>query len=184
MDLVVTGAEKLPNDLLEAFEEKFGIRPMEGYGTTELSPVVSVNVPPNRAPGGSTSYERIGTVGKPMPGVSAKIIDLETGKELGIDEPGMLLIKGPNVMKGYYKMPEQTAKVMRDGWYVTGDMAHDRRRRIHSHHRPAEPVFEDRRRDGAAHPHRGDSAAAPVGRRGKAGRWPSRPCPTNARASG
>ena len=54
LDLVVTGAEKLPTDLLEAFEERFGIRPMEGYGTTELSPVVSVNVPPNRAVGGST----------------------------------------------------------------------------------------------------------------------------------
>ncbi len=122
LDLVVTGAEKLPTDLLEAFEEHFGIRPMEGYGTTELSPVVSVNVPANRAPGGSMEYQQIGTVGRPIPGVSAKIVDLDTGEELGIDEPGMLLIKGPNVMKGYYKMPEQTAKVLKDGWYTTGDM--------------------------------------------------------------
>ncbi|MEX2111942.1 MAG: AMP-binding protein [Pirellulales bacterium] len=122
LDLVVTGAEKLPTDLLEAFEEHFGIRPMEGYGTTELSPVVSVNVPANRAPGGSVEYQRVGTVGRPVIGVSAKIVDVDTGEDLGIDEPGMLLIRGPNVMKGYYKMPEQTAKVMRGEWYVTGDM--------------------------------------------------------------
>ncbi len=122
LDLVVTGAEKLPTDLLEAFEEHFGIRPMEGYGTTELSPVVSVNVPTNRAPGGSVEYQRVGTVGRPVHGVSAKIVDVDTGEDLGIDEPGMLLIKGPNVMKGYFKMPEQTAKVMRGEWYVTGDM--------------------------------------------------------------
>ena len=122
IDLVVTGAEKLPTDLLEAFEEKFGVRPMEGYGTTELSPVVSVNVPANRSPGGSTAYQRVGTIGRAIVGVSAKIVDHETGQDLGLDEPGMLLIKGPNVMKGYYKMPEQTAKVMRGDWYVTGDM--------------------------------------------------------------
>jgi len=122
IDLVVTGAEKLPTDLLEAFEEKFGVRPMEGYGTTELSPVVSVNVPANRSPGGSTAYQRVGTIGRAIVGVSAKIVDHETGQDLGLDEPGMLLIKGPNVMKGYYQMPEQTAKVMRGDWYVTGDM--------------------------------------------------------------
>ncbi len=122
MELVVTGAEKLPADLLTAFEQKFGQRPMEGYGTTELSPVVSVNIPPNRAIGGSRDMEKPGTVGKPLPGVEAKIVHHETGQEMPIGEPGMLLIKGPNVMQGYYKMPEQTAKVMRDGWYVTGDM--------------------------------------------------------------
>ncbi|MBI3839639.1 MAG: AMP-binding protein [Planctomycetia bacterium] len=123
MELVVTGAEKLPGDLLKAFEDKFGIRPMEGYGTTELSPIVSVNVPPNRAIGGDTTLARVGTVGKPIPGVRAKIISHETGEELGIGCSGMLLIKGPNVMQGYYKQPEQTAKVLRDGWYTTGDMA-------------------------------------------------------------
>jgi acyl-[acyl-carrier-protein]-phospholipid O-acyltransferase/long-chain-fatty-acid--[acyl-carrier-protein] ligase len=123
LDLVVTGAEKLPTDLLEAFEQRFGIRPMEGYGTTELSPVVSVNIPPNRAPGGSTEYEQIGTVGRPILGVRAKIIDVDTEEDLGPGEPGMLLITGPNVMQGYYKMPGKTAEVMRGEWYVTGDMA-------------------------------------------------------------
>jgi acyl-[acyl-carrier-protein]-phospholipid O-acyltransferase/long-chain-fatty-acid--[acyl-carrier-protein] ligase len=123
LELVVTGAEKLPLEVLEAFEERFSIRPMEGYGTTELSPVVSANIPPNRAIGHDTTLERIGTVGKPIPDVSAKIVDHETGEDLPVGEPGMLLIKGPNVMQGYYKMPEQTAKVMRGDWYVTGDMA-------------------------------------------------------------
>ncbi|REK08977.1 MAG: AMP-dependent synthetase [Planctomycetota bacterium] len=122
MELVVTGAEKLPGDLLEAFEERFGICPMEGYGTTELSPIVSVNVPPNRAVNGDTTQNRRGTVGLPIPGVSAKTIDHETGEDLPRGETGILLIKGPNVMQGYFKMPEQTAEVMRDGWYVTGDM--------------------------------------------------------------
>ena len=95
---------------------------MEGYGTTELSPVVSVNVPPNRANGTPGKLDRAGTAGKPLPEVSAKVVDHETGQDLDVGETGMLLIKGPNVMLGYYKMPEQTAKVMRDGWYVTGDM--------------------------------------------------------------
>ncbi len=123
LNLVVVGAEKLPGDLLAAFEARFGVRPMEGYGTTELAPVVSVNVPATRAQGDPKLVERVGTVGTPIPGVSAKIVDHETGKDLPIGESGMLLIKGPNVMQGYFKMPEQTAKVMRDGWYVTGDMA-------------------------------------------------------------
>ena len=118
----MTGAEKLPTDLLEAFEARFDVRPMEGYGTTELSPVVSVNVPPERN-AGSSSMARIATVGRPIAGVQAKIIDHETGQDLPIGQSGMLLIKGSNVMLGYYQMPEQTAKVLRDGWYTTGDMA-------------------------------------------------------------
>ncbi len=122
LNLVVTGAEKLPGDLLSAFEKQFNVRPMEGYGTTELSPVVSVNVPPERN-GGSNAMERVGTVGRPIPGVQAKIVDYETGKDLPVGEAGMLLIKGPNVMQGYFQMPEKTAKVLRDGWYTTGDMA-------------------------------------------------------------
>lgn len=122
LNLVVTGAEKLPGDLLEAFEAQFNVRPMEGYGTTELSPVVSVNVPPERN-GGSGDMERIGTVGRPIAGVQAKIVDHETGKDLPVGESGMLLIKGPNVMQGYFQMPEKTAEVLHDGWYTTGDMA-------------------------------------------------------------
>jgi acyl-[acyl-carrier-protein]-phospholipid O-acyltransferase/long-chain-fatty-acid--[acyl-carrier-protein] ligase len=122
LELVVVGAEKLPPDLLVAFEEKFDIQPMEGYGTTELAPVTAVNIPLNRGVGADGTWNRSGTVGKPLPGVSARIVHHETGEDLPIGQSGMLLIKGPNVMQGYYKNPEQTAKVLRDGWYTTGDM--------------------------------------------------------------
>ncbi len=123
VDVVVTGADKLPVDVADAFEAKFGIRPREGYGCTETSPLVSVNIPPSRALDGSTAGCREGTVGRPIPGVSAKIVDLDTGRELGVNQRGMLLIKGPNIMQGYYGRPELTAEVIRDGWYVTGDVA-------------------------------------------------------------
>ena len=122
LDVIVTGAEKLPPSLADAYEAKFGLRPVQGYGTTELSPVASVNVPPNRSKDKSQSGSREGSVGRPLAGVSAKIVDLETGRDLGTHESGMLLIKGPNVMKGYLGQPEQTAEVMRDGWYITGDI--------------------------------------------------------------
>ena len=123
LQLIITGAEKLPRDLADAFERKFHVRPYEGYGTTELSPVVSTNVPPNRLAPGEPRADKLGTVGKPIAGVFAKVVDPETGEDLGIDKPGMLLISGDNVMKGYLGQPEETAAVMRDGWYVTGDLA-------------------------------------------------------------
>ena len=123
LNTVVAGAEKLPVDLCDSFEKKFGIRPVEGYGTTELSPLVSVNVPPSRSVPGHAVDLREGTVGRPVPGVSARIIDLDDGHTLGTNQSGMLLISGPNVMKGYLNQPEKTAEVVRDGWYVTGDVA-------------------------------------------------------------
>ena len=123
MSLVVVGAEKMPVDLAQAFEEKFGVRPIEGYGTTELAPLAAVNVPDHRSAGETQKGTREGSVGRPVPGVSAKVIDPDTGAELGIDKPGMLLITGGNVMQGYMHKPELTAQVVRDGWYVTGDIA-------------------------------------------------------------
>ena len=121
-DMMILGAEKMPKTLADEYEAKFGIRPVEGYGATELSPVVAVNFPPHRSrrPG---DYLREGTIGRPFPGVRGKIVDPETFIELGPDREGMLLVSGDIVMKGYLDMPEQTAAVMRDGWYVTGDMA-------------------------------------------------------------
>ncbi|MCA9092843.1 MAG: AMP-binding protein, partial [Planctomycetaceae bacterium] len=121
--LVVTGAEKLPADVADAFEEKFGLRPREGYGTTELSPVVSVNLPDFQQGNYEQIATKVGTVGRPLPGVSAKVVDPDTGETLDVDQPGMLLIKGPNVMSGYLNMPEKTASVLKDGWYSTGDIA-------------------------------------------------------------
>src|SRR4029079_2058392 len=89
VDVVITGAEKLPADLAAAFEEKFGVRPVEGYGTTELSPLVSVNVPPGRMMG-SNAGMREGTVGRPVPGVSVKVVNPESGTSLPPGQSGML----------------------------------------------------------------------------------------------
>ncbi len=123
VDTVITGAERLPPDVADAFENKFGVRPYEGYGTTELSPLAAVNIPPSRATGEPGEGLREGTVGRAIPHVMAKIVHPETGEDLSPGETGMLLIKGPNVMKGYLNKPDQTAEVIRDGWYVTGDIA-------------------------------------------------------------
>jgi acyl-[acyl-carrier-protein]-phospholipid O-acyltransferase/long-chain-fatty-acid--[acyl-carrier-protein] ligase len=123
LDVVVCGAEKLPQDLANEFEKKFGVRPVEGYGTTELSPLVSVNIPPSRSVDNFQADRREGSVGRTVPGVSAKVTHLEKGEELKAGESGMLWIGGPNVMKGYLDQPELTAQVVKDGWYQTGDVA-------------------------------------------------------------
>jgi len=123
LEVVVAGAEKLPVDLCEAFEEKFGVRPVEGYGVTELSPLVAVNVPSSRTFGSYQIDCKEGTVGRPVPDVAARITELETGETLGANQSGMLWIRGPNVMKGYYGQPDKTAEVIHDGWYKTGDVA-------------------------------------------------------------
>ncbi len=109
--------------MADAFDEKFGVRPVEGYGCTETSPLAAVNVPPNRCQDAMQASCREGTVGRPIPGVAAKITHLETGEELGPGQAGMLLIKGPNIMQGYLGRPDLTAEVIHDGWYVTGDVA-------------------------------------------------------------
>ena len=120
---VVAGAEKLPERLAQAFEDRFGIRPLEGYGTTECSPVVAVNTRDFRGPGFRQVGGKRGRIGHPLPGVSVRIVDPETWEPLPVGVPGLLLVRGPNVMKGYLGKPEKTAEVLRDGWYVTGDIA-------------------------------------------------------------
>ena len=125
LDVVVAGAEKLPLDVSDAFEKRFGARPVEGYGTTELSPLVSVNVPASRSRAQANVVERKeGSVGRPVPGVRARIVRPETSEVLPIGETGMLQIAGPNVMLGYLNQPEQTAEVLQDSWYTTGDLAY------------------------------------------------------------
>ncbi|MGQ0696086.1 MAG: acyl-[ACP]--phospholipid O-acyltransferase [Nitrospiraceae bacterium] len=121
--VVITGAEKLPMRLYQPFEDKFGITPVEGYGVTECAPVVSSNCPDYRASGFYQVASRRGTVGQPFPGVSVRIVDPETWAILPPGQAGMLLVKGPNVMNGYLGREDMTAKVMRDGWYITGDIA-------------------------------------------------------------
>ena len=123
LDVVFAGAEKLPPELAVAFQERFGVLPVEGYGTTELSPVVSGNRPPSRDTTPGKCGNRIGTIGQPMAGVEVKVVDLDTGAELPRGRQGMLLVRGPSVMKGYLDRPEETAQVMRGDWYVTGDLA-------------------------------------------------------------
>ncbi len=123
LKLIITGAEKLKTKLADMFEKKFGVRPLEGYGTTELSPIVSLNLPQPPETDQTTPTQKDGTVGHPIPGVSAKIVDPETRITLPANEEGMLLIKGPNVMKGYLGPQEKTNKVLKNGWYETGDIA-------------------------------------------------------------
>lgn len=123
LQYVLVGAEKLPERTALAFEDIFGIRPLEGYGCTECAPVVAVNGRDFRAPGFRQVAARRGTIGHPLPGVSVRIVDPDTQEQLGLNKPGMLLVKGPNVMKGYLGREEKTAEVLKDGWYVTGDIA-------------------------------------------------------------
>ncbi|MEO5631408.1 MAG: AMP-binding protein [Nitrospiraceae bacterium] len=121
--VVLTGAEKLPPRLAQAFEDRFGIGPIEGYGVTECAPVVAVNCPDFRAAGYFQPASRRGTVGQPLPGVSVQIVDPDSFAPLPPETPGMLLVKGPNVMKGYLGRSDLTANALRDGWYITGDIA-------------------------------------------------------------
>ena len=120
---VLAGAEKLSDSLASQFEDTFGIRPLEGYGTTECSPVVAVNTPGYRAPGMRQAGGRRGSIGRPLPGMSVRIVHPESREVLPQGESGLLLVKGPNVMQGYLGRPEKTARVLNDGWYATGDMA-------------------------------------------------------------
>lgn len=120
--LVLTGAEKLPVRVARTFEERFGIRPIEGYGVTETSPVISANGITVRGPGIFQNAARPGTVGQPIPGVAVRIVDPETMEPLPVGEAGMILVRGPNVMQGYWKRPDLTQSVMHNEWYITGDI--------------------------------------------------------------
>jgi acyl-[acyl-carrier-protein]-phospholipid O-acyltransferase/long-chain-fatty-acid--[acyl-carrier-protein] ligase len=122
LEIVFASAERLPKELSDAFESKFGVRPKEAYGATELSPLGCVNVPEAKCHKDHPQGSKEGTVGRPIPGVRVKTIDVDTGENLPPLSEGMLLFTGDNVMLGYMDQPEQTAKVIRDGWYVTGDI--------------------------------------------------------------
>jgi acyl-[acyl-carrier-protein]-phospholipid O-acyltransferase/long-chain-fatty-acid--[acyl-carrier-protein] ligase len=120
--LVITGAEKLRKDIAEKFKKMTGLAVVEGYGCTELSPIVAINVAFTIMQIG-TSPGKPGCIGPPMPGICVRIGDPETWKELEPGEEGLLLVKGPNVMQGYLNDPEKTADAIRDSWYNTGDVA-------------------------------------------------------------
>ena len=116
--LAIVGAERLREPIASAFKERFGIDLIEGYGCTEMAPVVAVNVPDADGSG----WKR-GTVGRPLPGISAKVVDLDSGEGPLVGKEGLLLVTGPNQMRGYLGEPELTRDAHRDGWYVTGDIA-------------------------------------------------------------
>lgn len=122
LDLVVVGAEKMPLDLAEQFLEKFGIQPSEGYGTTETSGPACVNVADHRSSKVHQKGTKLGTVGRPMPGVAARAIDPDTRQPLPAGNEGLICIKGANIMRGYLNQPEKTAELIQEGWYETGDM--------------------------------------------------------------
>ena len=122
VEIVATGSERLPQAVADEFESKFGIRPFQGYGATELGPIVSANVPAARALGDPSAVLREGTVGRPAQGVRVEVRDPETGAVVGSGERGLLWVTGPHVMLGYLNQPDLTDAVFKDGWYNTGDV--------------------------------------------------------------
>jgi acyl-[acyl-carrier-protein]-phospholipid O-acyltransferase / long-chain-fatty-acid--[acyl-carrier-protein] ligase len=119
----IAGAEKLREQIRKDFKGKYSLDLLEGYGCTELSPVVSVNLPDViGAPEPQTGHKP-GTVGHPIPGVAVKVVDPDTGQSVSTGQEGLLIARGSNVMLGYLGEPELTKQVLRDGWYVTGDIA-------------------------------------------------------------
>lgn len=150
LKLVVTGAEKLPQDLADAFRERFGHRVMQGYGLTETSPVVSVNLPEPVAAASSSNAlthaarafrsvfrhgptpvpvtlsvqpsSRESSTGKLATGIAAQIRHAESGARLSLHETGMLWLRGPNIFEGYLDAPERSAEVLEEGWFKTGDL--------------------------------------------------------------
>jgi long-chain acyl-CoA synthetase len=108
----ISGGEPLPYATAEAFEKRFKVPIYEGYGQTEAAPVITLNRPGARKPG---------TIGPPVPGVEVAIWD-DQNRVLPAGEVGEIMVRGPNVMQGYHRLPEETAKTVVNGWLHTGDL--------------------------------------------------------------
>jgi len=111
--MVLTGGDKCPEMLRQGYRRKHSLELHEGYGTTETSPIISVNVPGASKPGSG---------GRPLPNVSIRIEDFDTGDDCPVGKTGKILVSGPCVMSGYFDDLEQTSLSLRKGWYDTGDM--------------------------------------------------------------
>lgn len=116
IDVCISGAAPMPVEAIEQFEQKTGSSILEGYGLSEASPITHSNP--------LLGVRKAGSIGVPFPDTDCKIVDPDTGeRELPAGEEGELIIKGPQVMKGYWNRPNETASTLRDGWLYTGDIA-------------------------------------------------------------
>lgn len=124
--MIVTGAEKLPSSVADAFEKKFGKRPLEGYGLTETSPASNVNLPPPQVAEDDETpilpQQRQGTVGNFLPGIAVKITNAATEEPTTLDKSGVIWMKGSNIFGGYLNRDDLTTDVIEDGWFKTGDV--------------------------------------------------------------
>ena len=123
LKLVVTGAEKLPNSIATAFQEKFGLLPYEGYGLTETSPATNVNLPDEEGTlSMKVSSNKFGSVGQFLQGLAVKVTSLDGEEEQDINRSGIICLKGSNVFTGYLNNEKKTNEVIKDGWFTTGDV--------------------------------------------------------------
>ena len=123
----VSGAEKMPIELHDAMKERFGIELLQGYGLTETTPVTNVNLPePVKKARGAEAHggHRLGSVGRMLPGMTARIVDSDTGEELPLTSTGIVWFRGANIFDGYLRDEQKTRAALRDGWFVTGDLGH------------------------------------------------------------
>jgi acyl-[acyl-carrier-protein]-phospholipid O-acyltransferase/long-chain-fatty-acid--[acyl-carrier-protein] ligase len=125
LHFAVSGAERMPVELHDAFKERFGVELLQGYGLTETTPVTNINMPePLKKMRGAEAHRghRLGSVGRLLPGMTARIIDPDTGADLPLSGTGMLWLRGPNVFGGYLKDEQKTRAALKDGWFITGDL--------------------------------------------------------------
>lgn len=120
--ILICGAEKLPLALALDFQSKFGVLPLEGYGCTELSPVVTISKCDIDIPGGIIIGNLQGSIGQIIPGVDIKIVDPISLDPISSNLEGMVMATGLNVMKGYLNDPQKSSDTIKNGWYITGDM--------------------------------------------------------------
>ena len=125
LHFAVSGAEKMPVELHDAFKERFGVELLQGYGLTETTPVTNVNLPDPPKKTRTAEYQRghrLGSVGRLLPGMTARIVDPDTGAELPLTSTGVVWFRGPNVFSGYLKDEQKTRAALKDGWFITGDL--------------------------------------------------------------